>query len=64
MSKRGDIIAIGGGGFGRSVHHNHLEKYILSQSSNEKPNICFIPTASAEEKSYIVNFYEVFSKEV
>ena len=60
--KGGDIIAIGGGGFGRNPHNNKLEKYILNLSSNKKPNICFIPTASAEDKSYIVNYYSVFSK--
>lgn len=58
----GHIIAIGGGGFGRNPKHNKIEKYILSQANKEKPNIVFIPTASAEDKSYIVNFYSCFSK--
>ena len=62
MNQLGDIIAIGGGGFGRNVKHNIIEKYILSQSIKEKPNVLFIPTASAEDKSYIVNFYSCFSK--
>ena len=56
------IIAIGGGGFGRNYRHNKIEKYILKQSNNPNPNILFIPTASAEDKSYIVNFYSCFSK--
>ncbi len=56
------IIAIGGGGFGRNPKHNKIEKYIIAQSKKEKPNILFIPTASAEDKSYIVNFYSCFSK--
>ena len=54
------IIAIGGGGFGRNPKHNKVEKYILEQSQNKKPNILFIPTASAEDKYYIVNFYACF----
>ena len=62
MNKEGQIIAIGGGGFGRNPNQNLIEKYILDQSDAEKPHICFIPTASAEETSYIVNFYSVFSK--
>jgi len=62
MSEVGDIIAIGGGGFGRNPNHPIIEKYIIEQSSKEKPNICFIPTASAEDKSYTVNFYTAFSK--
>ena len=58
----GQIIAIGGGGFGRNPNHRLIEKYILDQSEISKPNICFIPTASAEDKSYTVNFYKCFSK--
>ena len=56
------IIAIGGDGFGRNSNHNKIEKYILKQSDKVKPNILFIPTASAEDKSYIVNYYSCFSK--
>ena len=56
------IISIGGGGFGRNPNHLIIEQYILSQSKIKFPNICFIPTASAEDKSYIVNFYKAFSK--
>ena len=36
------IIAIGGGGFGRSPGEGVIEKYILDQSNKERPNICFI----------------------
>ena len=56
------IIAIGGGGFGRNPIHNKIEKYILSQIDKDKPNILFIPTASGEDKNYIINFYSCFSK--
>ncbi len=62
MSEVGEIIAIGGGGFGRNPNSTIIEQYILDQSSQLKPKICFIPTASAEDKSYIVNFYKAFSK--
>ena len=62
MSNLGQIIAIGGGGFGRNPNHPVIEKYIVQQSPVEKPNICFIPTASAEDKAYTVNFYTAFSK--
>ena len=62
MSEVGQVIAIGGGGFGRNPNHNKIEKYILGQSNKANPNIVFIPTASAEDKSYIVNFYSCFSK--
>ena len=61
MDKSGQIIAIGGGGFGRNPKHNKIEKYILSQTEKRNPKIVFIPTASAEDESYIVNFYSCFS---
>ena len=57
----GHIIAIGGGGLGRNPKHNKIEKYILSQVDKKMPNIVFIPTASAEDKAYIVNFYSCFT---
>ena len=56
------IIAIGGGGFGRSPGEGVIEKYILSQSDKEKPNICFIPTATGDNEAYKVNYYSTFSK--
>ena len=39
------IIAIGGGGFGREIGDLKIEKYIVQQSNKTKPKICFIPTA-------------------
>ena len=56
------IIAIGGGGFGRNSDADHIEQYILDQSKKSRPNILFIPTASAEPPEYIDNFYKVFEK--
>ena len=38
-----------------------IEKYILSVSSSDRPKICFLPTASGDNDSYIVRFYSVFS---
>ena len=62
MAQLGQIIAIGGGGFGRNPKHNKIEKYILDQSEKSKPNVVFIPTASAEDKGYLINFYSCFSR--
>ena len=55
------IIAVGGGGFGRNPNQRIIEKYIIDQSSVNSPNVLFIPTASAEDKSYLVNFYTCFN---
>ena len=62
MSAKGDIIAIGGGGFGRDPENRTIEKYIIDQSKSSNPSICFFPTASAENSDYIDNYYKAFSK--
>ena len=56
------IIAIGGGGFGRNPGEGIIEKYIINQSEEERPKICFIPTATGDNEAYKVNFYSTFSK--
>tara|TARA_B100000029_G_scaffold516236_1_gene627868 strand:- start:20451 stop:21143 length:693 start_codon:yes stop_codon:yes gene_type:complete len=56
------IIAIGGGGFGRNTGVHKIEQYILDQSNKSVPKICFIPTASAESSEYIDKYYEVFDR--
>ena len=50
------IIAIGGGGFGRNPGVGIIEKYILDQSDKDTPNICFIPTATGDSESYKVSY--------
>ena len=55
------IIAIGGGGFGRDPGKGLIERYILNQSKIKKPNICFIPTATGDNEEYKENFYSTFS---
>jgi len=62
MKEKGHIIAIGGGGFGRNPNHRKIEKYILKLTRKEEPNIVFIPTASAENQAYIIQFYKCFTK--
>ena len=56
------IIAIGGGGFGRDPGKGIIENYILKQAKTKKPNICFIPTATGDNEEYKENYYSTFSK--
>mgnify|MGYP001250333255 CR=1 FL=1 len=60
--QKGQVIAIGGGGFGRSIYNTKIDQYIINQCETKNPKVCFIPTASAEDKAYTVNFYAVYSK--
>ncbi len=62
MNKTGDIIVIGGGGFGRNPESPVIEKYIIDQAKSSSPKITFFPTASAENENYIENYYKAFSE--
>ena len=55
------VIAIGGGGFGRSIGDLLIEKYIIKQCPQLNPKICFIPTATGDDQGYIDNFYKAFN---
>ena len=57
-----NIVAIGGGGFGRSLGSLDIERYIVSLVKKDRPKICFIPTASGDNDLYKLNFYRAFSK--
>jgi peptidase E len=61
MGKKRQIIAMGGGGFTMEPGNPWLDEYVLSQSSEENPHICFLPTASGDHSDYIRDFYDYFS---
>ncbi len=56
------IIAIGGGGFGRSTGKLKIERYIKNLSNAKHPKVCFIPTATGDNGDYKVSFYKVFTE--
>lgn len=51
---------MGGGGFSMEPENLLLDQYILEQAQNKKPKICFLPTASGDQQSYIDAFYKAF----
>ena len=53
------IIAIGGGGFGRVIKDLKIEKYIKSQSAKDNPKICFIPTATGMINLILIIFIKL-----
>ena len=57
-----NIVAIGGGGFGRTGSSYLIEKYILGLSQKDCPRICFLPTATGDDDTYIVRFYSIFTR--
>ncbi|MBE2190685.1 MAG: peptidase E [Alphaproteobacteria bacterium] len=56
------IIALGGGGFSDEPENPLLDLYVLEQANVKIPKICFLPTASGDADSYLLKFYESFSK--
>lgn len=40
-----------------------LDEYILNQSNQKKPKICFIPTASGDSEDYINRYYRFFQRQ-
>ncbi len=56
------IVAIGGGGFGRNISSCLIEKYLLKLSGKQRPKICFLPTATGDDDTYIVRFYSIFAR--
>ena len=55
------IVTIGGGGFDRNNSSYLIERYILNLSDKTTPKICFLPTATGDNDSYIVRFYSIFN---
>lgn len=45
--------------YGSGRHTVPFLKYMAEATGKKKPNLCFIPTASGEDQSYIDSFYEV-----
>jgi dipeptidase E len=59
---KGQIIAMGGGGFSMEPENPLLDLYILKQARRSNPSVCFVPTASGDSDSYVAKFYAAYSK--
>ncbi len=55
------IVAMGGGGFTMEPENLALDRYVLSLSPEERPRVCFLPTASGDAEEYIENFHRSFA---
>ncbi|MFS0782684.1 Type 1 glutamine amidotransferase-like domain-containing protein [Bacillus sp. 1P06AnD] len=55
------IIALGGGGFSMELNNPLLDQFIIQQSGKEKPAVCFLPTASGDDRLYEESFNKAFS---
>ena len=51
---------MGGGGFTMDERSPALDRYVLHLTGKPVPKICFLPTASGDERGQVVRFYERF----
>src|SRR6185503_3038200 len=60
------IVAIGGGGFQMPPDNGSLDAFLLAiareRSGRERPRICFIPTAAADDDGAVARFYGAFAR--
>jgi dipeptidase E len=56
------IVAAGGWSFSEAPDNPLLNQYVLDLARKERPEICFVPTASGDSDEYIVRFYSVFAR--
>ncbi len=56
------IVAMGGGGFSMEPENPLLDLFVLSLARSDRPRVCFVPTASGDSITYVLNFYRAFSK--
>jgi dipeptidase E len=54
------VVAFGGGGFSMEAGNPLLDDYVLSLAGNDRPRVCFMPSASGDADHYIVRFYRAF----
>ena len=54
------IVAIGGCALTASSPDESLFRYLVSLTGKTRPEVCFIPTASGENRDYIIEFYRAF----
>jgi dipeptidase E len=58
--ERRRILAMGGGGFTMQERSPALDRLVLSLTGKPAPRICFLPTASGDEREQTTRFYERF----
>jgi peptidase E len=61
VSRQGQIVAMGGGGFSMEPDNPLLDDFVLSLARRKRPRVCFVPTASADSAAYLVQFYRAFA---
>lgn len=53
------VLAIGGGGFSAGATPG-LDEYLLRLAGQDRPRVCYVPTASGDSKESLLLFYRTF----
>ncbi|HEU0026875.1 MAG TPA: peptidase E [Ktedonobacterales bacterium] len=61
VADRRRIVAIGGCGFDAEAGDGALFRYLIALTGKQRPEVCFIPTASGENPDYTIGFYQTFN---
>ena len=64
MTRPRQIVAFGGGGFSMESGNPLLDDYVLglaAAAGRDRPQVCFLPTASGDADHYVVRFYRHFA---
>ena len=61
-SPRGQIVAMGGGGFSMEPDNPLLDDFVLSLSARQPARVCFLPTASGDSPAYVARFYRALAR--
>lgn len=56
------VIAIGGGGFTAEPYNPLLDRYIIEQAGKDRPNVCYLPTASGDSIVGVAAFLSAYTK--
>lgn len=62
MTEKRQIVAIGGGVLVPATGNFKLERYILEATGKSSPRVCLVPTASGDDRSYVVRFYQSYAR--
>lgn len=58
----GSILTLGGGGFSMSEDGSSLlDDHLLSLTGKDRPRVCFVPTASGDDRGYTERFLDAFA---
>jgi len=55
------ILAMGGGGFTMNDRSGVLDRLVLELTGRGVPRVCFLPTASGDQREQLMRFHERFS---